>query len=196
MLSTILLVVSLAAPGDAVYVIKGTPVVLTSAQKTELASAVAAEFPTVPPATLDRYYCFANPPAVPDRLAIDISAVAASMKWSCTAVDGNPTLTDQQALDLEIASESTCRVQDQGSSSALICNSQQMSEDGKTLNGAFTQSVFSLGLNLIWDLRCERNPDDASEISCLANRIKVNSPAQWRTDRKAGIVLGTIGKSQ
>ena len=171
------------------------PVVLSTPQKLELASALAAGFPGVPPAQVDDYYCFANPPAVANREAIDVAALAASLPWLCRAVDGNPSTSDEAALDYEIATGGACQLNDKtDGTSFLRCERPEMSNDGKILHDAFTESAFSKTLNLVWDFRCQRNPQDASEISCLVNPVKIASPAVWRADQKAGKVLHTLGK--
>lgn len=196
MLQTILIAISLAAPGDVVFVSEGNTVVLTSPQKLELASALAsAEFADVKPASLDKFHCWANIPQPENKRAINLEELADDIVWTCRAVDASPTVTDEQVIEMELE-DGDCKIVDKGSSSFLVCARPQMSEDGETLLGAFTQSVFAKTLLRTYSFVCERNPEDADEISCQPHTIEIKTPALWRADRKSEIkkVKGVIGR--
>jgi hypothetical protein len=199
MLTALLLSLSLAAPssGDAIYVIEGDSVVLDFAQKQDLASAVASEFPSIPPGSLDKFACWANIPQIENILAVDLAELAASATWPCYAIDGNPTVGAAAALDYELNTSGACKVKDRPSGkSILLCEKAVMDADAKILNSALTQSVFGKQLNLVFNFVCERNQQVPDEISCKANPVKIEDPDQWWADRKSDEVkvLGTIGK--
>jgi len=191
---TFLLTLALNAPGDAIYIGAAESVTLTYAQKQDLASAVASTFPGVKPASLDKYQCWANPPMQEDRAAIDLVKLAAGLPWPCYAIDTNPTVTDSQALDLEIATGGACQIIDTPSTH-MLCEQKAMNDDAKVLNSAFTQSVFSRPLALNWIFVCDRDKKDIAEIVCRANPILIKSASAWRAERKVeGKVVGTIGR--
>ena len=196
---TALLLCTLAAPGDAIYIMEAdAPIVLSQPEKLELASALASTFPNVIPATMDRYVCFANPPAVKDRTAVDLQALAASLPFPCHAIDGNPTTTAEAAPDYELETDGACKLKDRpNGKSFLLCESKSMNGDAKILNGAFTQSVFGKNLPLIWDFRCGRsNSEDPGEVSCIYRYIKIADPDTWRADGRVTDtkVRGLFGK--
>jgi len=208
MLTALLFSLTLAAPGDAIYLVKpgevidgklvpAAPIVLDFPQKQELASAVASTFPGIKPASLDLYNCWMNPPAPENKKAVDLAVMAAGLPWPCNAIDANPTDTDDAALDMELDTAGACKIVDRpDGKSYLRCEQPAMNGDARILNNAFTQSVFGKPLNMVWQMRCQRDPEDFNEISCMPGAyLKIASSAVWRADRKVeGYVLGTFGR--
>lgn len=184
---TIILIAMLAAPGDVIYVLEGDRVVLSQAEKLELASVVASlQFEDVKPASLDKLHCRAHVPQPVNKQAVDFQSLATQIFWTCRAADTDPDLTDERVLDMELDDSGSCRVRDRGSDTLLVCVRQRMSQDGELLLGAFTQSVFSSTLLRSYSVLCERNPEDATEITCLPHGIAIKSPTLWRNDRRTG----------
>jgi hypothetical protein len=195
MLTALLLSLSLSASGDAIYVEPGVRVVLDLPQKMELATAVLSGFPGLAIADLDKYHCASSPPEIEDRKSVDLAALAASLPWVCQAFDGDPETSDAAALDYELESNGLCKLVDRKDGSTVLhCINRLMSSDGRIINNVFTGVAFDKPLNQVWDFTCERNPQDATEITCVSRHVKIASATVWRTDSKAGKVIGTFGK--
>lgn len=198
---TALLLMTIAAPGDAIYLatpcsvvdgkcIKADPIILTTAQKLELRSAVAAATPDVKPADLDRYVCWSNPPQIENKLEVNLSELASSLTWPCYAFDANPADTDEEVFELELNANPNrpCTVHDKpGGGAYLQCEYPTMNADARLLNDAFTQSAFGLPLNLVWWMQCDRA---GSDVACGLIYVKIASIATWRIDRKLGRAVG------
>lgn len=182
--------VAFAAPGDAIYIVDGGTKTLSTAEKLTLSSAVSSVFSVVPIATLDKYYCFSAPDDPVNVDSVDLSAMAASAKYQCRAIDVT-TATADEAFSHVLAGKLPPSAMGSGNTVKLRYNSPAMDSDAKTLNGAFTQEVFSTQLSFVWDFGCIR---DGSDIKCRFTRVKVESVDQFKTDYKAGLVLKPIGR--
>ena len=175
-----------AAVGDAVFIRRDASVAITNPQKTLLATAVTALFPSANPATISKVYCYR------DFENIDATKVN-DVYCSGLYVD---TLTEAEYLAAELAG--TGGPVDNVAPGAIdfkrALPTTQATGANLTKVKNFVEDVWPTVLvTTVATMSCERDLAAPAQINCECAYFDTASPADYATLKQAGQVVQLTG---